>query len=168
MQVEPLRFPVEIVRMPIFRVACLEHRGPLEGLGASRQRFIQWRKSKGLSADAEHRTYACFHTDPRTTPAQEQHVDLCLSTRVELENDEEVCEKWLGGGRYARVRHHGSPENIPAALWLHTEWLPASDESLDENRPMMFHFLNVGPNLKESELETDVYLPLRERSSQSS
>ena len=154
---------VELVRVPAFRVACLGHRGSLERLGESRQRFIQWRQSKGLSPSPEHRTYACFHSDPKATAPQDQRVDLCVSTEIDLTGEQPICEKWLGTGRYARVRHQGSPEQIPAAEWLYSDWLPESGELLDESRPMMFHFVNAGPNLSPRELETDVYLPLQER-----
>ena len=153
---------VEIVRMPRFRVACLEHKGPLSQLPHSQQRFIQWRRSVGIAPSPKHRTYACFHTDPRVTPPDQQHIDLCVSTDRELSASEAVIEKWLGGGRFARVRHQGSRNQIPAAQWLHADWLPTSGEKLNGNHPLMFHFLNVGPNLKDEELETDVYLPLQD------
>jgi AraC family transcriptional regulator len=41
--------------------------------------------------------------------------------------------------------------------------LPQSGE-LPGNFPIFFHYVNVGPNVREEEMITDVYLPLRQSS----
>jgi spermidine synthase len=66
----------------------------------------------------------------------------------------------IPGGRCAKVRHTGSREFIPAVQWLYTEWLPASGEQL-RDFPPFFHYVNVGPDVAEHEMLTDVYLPLK-------
>ncbi|MBX5462700.1 MAG: hypothetical protein IRZ28_16625 [Steroidobacteraceae bacterium] len=43
---------------------------------------------------------------------------------------------------------------------LFTEWLPAREEKLGDF-PLFFHYVNVGPDVAEHEMITDVYLPLR-------
>lgn len=62
-------------------------------------------------------------------------------------------------GRCAVIRQIGSRENVTAAKYLYESWLPESGESLREF-PIFFHYVNVGPNIKEQEMITDVYLPL--------
>ena len=47
-----------------------------------------------------------------------------------------------------------------AAVHLYEDWLPASGESL-RDFPIFFHYVNVGPNVREEDMITDVYLPLR-------
>jgi len=49
---------------------------------------------------------------------------------------------------------------IPVVAPLFTEWLPASGETLGDF-PLFFHYVNVGPDVAEHEMITDVYLPLR-------
>jgi len=53
-----------------------------------------------------------------------------------------------------------SRSNNEAAVYLYKVWLPQSGETL-ENFPIIFHYVNVGPNIIEAEMITDVYLPLK-------
>ncbi|MFT7549609.1 MAG: AraC family transcriptional regulator [Candidatus Azotimanducaceae bacterium] len=55
--------------------------------------------------------------------------------------------------------HLGSRENVTAARYLYEEWLASSGEQLADF-PVFFHYVNVGPNVQEAEMITDVYLPL--------
>lgn len=153
---------VEIVRMPRFRVACVEHRGPLASLGQSQMKLINWRKQMGVSPSPAHRTYARFYSDP-DTPSAANQIDLCVATDVPISPDSGLVEKWVSAGRYARIRHLGSREDIPAARWMMEQWLPQSEESMKRGQPLMFHFINVGPDLNQDDLKTDVYIPLAER-----
>jgi AraC family transcriptional regulator len=57
------------------------------------------------------------------------------------------------------VRHLGSRENVSAAVYLYEVWLPNSGETL-RDFPIFFHYVNVGPQIQEREMITDVYLPL--------
>ncbi len=50
-----------------------------------------------------------------------------------------------------------------AAVYLYREWLPQSGE-LPGDFPIFFHYVNVGPDVQEHEMVTDVYLPLGVRS----
>jgi AraC family transcriptional regulator len=58
------------------------------------------------------------------------------------------------------ARHLGSRAHNAAAVYLYREWLPRSGESLGDF-PIIFHYVNVGPEVQEHEMITDVYLPLR-------
>jgi AraC family transcriptional regulator len=68
--------------------------------------------------------------------------------------------KLIPGGRCAVARHIGSRDNISAAAYLYEVWLPQSGEA-PRPFPIFFHYLNVGPAVREDEMVTDVYLPLR-------
>lgn len=52
------------------------------------------------------------------------------------------------------------PETKVAARFLYEEWLPGSGETMADF-PLIFHYVNVGPNVKGSDAVTDVYMPLR-------
>ena len=58
------------------------------------------------------------------------------------------------------ARHLGSRRFNAAAVYLYREWLPQSGESLGAF-PIFFHYVNVGPDVREDDMITDVYLPLR-------
>ena len=70
-----------------------------------------------------------------------------------------VVEKTIPGGRCARIRHLGSLEYIGEADHAYREWLPGSGETL-RDFPPFFHYVNVGPDVREEDMITDVYLPL--------
>jgi AraC family transcriptional regulator len=59
------------------------------------------------------------------------------------------------------VRYVGSREYIPVVQDLYTQWLPDSGESL-RDFPLFFHYVNVGPDVAEHEMITDIYLPLQD------
>ena len=66
----------------------------------------------------------------------------------------------MPGARCARARDVGSRSNKKAAAYLYETWLPQSGES-PGNFSIFFHYVNVGPDVREEDMITDVYLPLR-------
>jgi AraC family transcriptional regulator len=66
----------------------------------------------------------------------------------------------IPSNRCALARDVGSRHNNKAAVYLYEEWLPRSGEALGDF-PIFFHYVNVGPNVLEEEMITDVYLPLK-------
>nr|WP_054693466.1 GyrI-like domain-containing protein [Geotalea toluenoxydans] len=68
--------------------------------------------------------------------------------------------KLIPAQRCVRARHVGSRLNNQAAVYLYETWLPQSGESVGDF-PMIFHYVNVGPKVREEEMITDVYLPLK-------
>ncbi len=150
---------VRIINFPETKVAVLEHRGPPALEHETIQKLIAWRLENRLMPDRHH-TYGVHYNDPRTTPPAEYRVDLCISVEHEVPpNPQGVINKIIPAGRCAVVRHLGSRENISAARYLYTDWLPNSRESLREF-PMFFHYVNVGPQVREQGMVTDVYLPI--------
>ena len=45
-------------------------------------------------------------------------------------------------------------------LAAHLPWIGVGPPQRFKRRPMIFHYVNVGPNVKPEEMITDVYLPL--------
>jgi AraC family transcriptional regulator len=151
---------VRIVEFPETRVAALEHRGAPDREYDTARKFIEWRISQRMSPE-RHRTYGIHYTDPRTTPPADYRMDICVSVDQPVApNPQGVINKVIAGGRCAVVRHVGPREFIAAAAFLVGEWLPASGECL-RDAPLFFHYVNVGPDVREHEMITDVYLPLR-------
>ncbi len=151
---------VRIVHFPETRVAAVEHCGAPGREHETARRLIEWRKAHRVLPE-RHRTFGIHYTDPRSTPAAEHRVDFAVEFEKDIApNTQGVVGKLIPGGRCAMVRHIGSRENISAAAYLYEVWLPQSGEAL-RDFPIFFHYVNVGPNLKEHEMVTDVYLPLR-------
>ncbi len=125
------------------------------------RKLIVWKLEKGLRDPLKHRSYGVHYTDPHTTPPSEHHVDFCLSFDDEVDpNPFGIVNKVIPFNRCALARDIGSRYNNQAAVYLYRKWLPQSGET-PGNFPIFFHYVNVGPNLREDKMITDVYLPLK-------
>jgi len=150
---------VKIVNFPEAMVAVLEHRGSPALEYESVKKLIAWRIENKLPPD-KHRSYGVHYNNSATAPPEQYRVDLCVSVEHEISpNPQGVINKIIPAGRCAVVRHLGSRENVTAANYLYEVWLPNSDEKL-RDYPIFFHYVNVGPNVQENDMVTDVYLPL--------
>lgn len=152
---------VQIVVFPETRVAAIEHHGSPALEHDTARKLIAWKLENGLRDPLKYRSYGVHYTDPIKTPPSEHRVDFCLSFDGEVgPNDYGIINKIIPGGRCARARDVGSRWNNKAALFLYQEWLPGSGETRGDF-PIFFHYVNVGPQVREEEMITDVYLPLK-------
>ena len=143
---------VEIIRFEETRVALIQHRDSPDTVYDSTRKLIDWRRANGVTPGSA-RTFGIHH--------QDQSIDLCVSYDKEVTpNPQGVASAVIPASRCARLRHFGSREHIAAALYLLHEWLPDSGEALGDF-PMFFHYVNVGPQVQDHEMITDVYLPLK-------
>lgn len=152
---------VEIVIFPETKVAVIEHRGPLAREYETVRKLVAWKIDNGLLDQSKFRSYGLHYTDPFSTPPAEHHVDFCLSVEKDVDSNPYGIEtRIIPSLRCALSRDVGSRSNNQAAAYLYKTWLSQSGETLGEF-PMIFHYVNVGPNIKEEEMITDVYLPLK-------
>jgi AraC family transcriptional regulator len=151
---------VEIVQFPETKVAAVEHQGPPEVERESVKRLVDWRIQNNFPPSPKHRTYGLHYNDPRKVTPAKYRVDICITVESDIPpNSYGVINKIIPACRCARARHIGSRENVTAAEYLYEKWLPASGEKL-AGMPIIFHYVNVGPHVKDHEMITDVYLPL--------
>lgn len=155
---------VRIVEFPETPVAAVEHREAPEGEHDTARKLIAWRIAHRLSP-AQHATYGVHYTDPRSTPPDDHRLDICVAyTGAVAPNPGGVIAKTIPACRCAVVRHLGSRDDVTAAAHLVRNWLPTSGEQPGDF-PIFFHYVNVGPDVQEADMITDVYLPLgRDRS----
>ncbi|HQT90859.1 MAG TPA: GyrI-like domain-containing protein [Candidatus Kryptobacter bacterium] len=152
---------VQIVIFPETKVAAIEHLGPPALEHETVRKLISWKLENGLLDPLKYRSYGVHYTDPPTTPPHEHHVDSCLSIEEDVgPNPYGIVNKVIPGRRCARVLHVGSRSYIKAAVYLYEQWLPQSGESPGDF-PIFFHYVDVGPNVREEDMITDVYLPLK-------
>ncbi|EMH5182525.1 MULTISPECIES: AraC family transcriptional regulator [Serratia] len=154
---------VDIVDFPATPVAMIEHRGPSALVNETAARFIEWRKTSGLSPVRSSRTFGIAPHDPATTEAQDFRFFICGEVTAPIPEDNAfgVVNSTLPTGRCALLRHHGSLDGLSeSAHYLYREWLPASGEEL-RDFPLYFHYHNFVHEVAEYELVTDLYLPLK-------
>ncbi|MFT5852375.1 MAG: AraC family transcriptional regulator [Colwellia sp.] len=151
---------VEIVNFPETKVAAIEHHGWPKFEQESVKKLVLWRIENKLPPSDHHRSYGVHYNDPNKISPSDYRVDLCVSVVFDVvKNLYGVVTKVIPANRCAKVRHLGSRKNVTAATTLYEEWLPDSGEELAES-PIFFHYVNVGSQVKESEMITDVYLPI--------
>jgi AraC family transcriptional regulator len=152
---------VQIVIFPETRVAAIEHFGSSAREHDTVRKLIAWKIEQRLLDPARHRSYGVHYTDSRTAKPSDHHVDFCLSVEQEVgPNSFGIVDKVIPCSRCALARDVGSRYNNKAAVYLYEEWLPRSGE-VPGNFPIFFHYVNVGPDVREEEMITDVYLPLK-------
>ena len=150
---------VEIADFPTTRVAAVEYQGPPEQEYAAVMRLVAWRREHGVGP-SQGKTIGIHYTDPVTTRPEDYRIDICVSYDGDIgPNPHGVVAKVIPGGRCARIRHLGSREHIAEADYIYREWLPSSGEQL-RDFPAFFHYVNVGPDVEDADMITDVYLPL--------
>jgi AraC family transcriptional regulator len=152
---------VQIVMFPETKVAAIEHYGSPSFEHDSVRKLIAWKLEQKLLDPTKYRIYGVHYTDPRTTRPSDHHVDFCLSVDHNIEpNAFGIVNKIIPRNRCALARDIGSRYNNKTAPYLYEEWLPRSGETPGAF-PIFFHYVNVGANLREEDMITDVYLPLR-------
>ena len=152
---------VQIVVFPETRVAAIEHFGSPALEHDTVRKLVAWKLEHRLLDPLKHRHYGVHYTDPRTTPASDHHVDFCLSIDRDVgPNAVGIIDKVIPRNRCALARDVGSRYDNQAAVYLFEQWLPRSGEAPGQF-PMFFHYVNVGPDVQEADMITDVYLPLK-------
>jgi len=151
---------IALVDFPQTMVAALEHHGPENQTYSTAMKFIDWRREHGVRFD-QGQTYGIHYTDPANTFPEDYRMDICVSVdEPVVENQHGVITKIIPAGRCAVIRHLGSREWMPEVEYLIYQWLPESGEQLG-NFPVYFHYVNVGPDVRDPDMITDIYLPLK-------
>ncbi|WP_226648575.1 AraC family transcriptional regulator [Microbulbifer variabilis] len=153
-------YQVDIIEFPETQLAVMEHRGAAHLLGTTIRQFIQWRKAQGLSPNNS-RTFNLVYDDPATTPPDQYRFDVCCTVKTSTDtNAENIVNKVIPAGKCAVIRHRGSDDSIGTAVrYLYFQWLDSSDFTLREF-PMFFERVKFLPEVSESEMITDIFLPI--------
>jgi len=149
---------VTLKDFPLTPIALVQHKGAPNQEYLTVKKLIAWRIENKISTE-NHQSYGIHYTDPTSTPSQDHRVDFCVSYQTEIKNNPYgVIKGQIPAGRCAVARHLGSREDISTAVVLF-DWFKTSGETL-RDYPLFFHYVNVGPNIKPSDMITDVYLPI--------
>ncbi|OKH88334.1 hypothetical protein LF95_17085 [Thalassospira sp. TSL5-1] len=151
---------VEIIDFPQTRVATLRHHGDPAFVGDSIRRFIAWRKRHALPPH-KYATYNIVHSNPNETPPDAFMFDLCVATRITInQNPEGIFEQTIPSLRCARVRHTGPDHTLnDTILPVFAHWMPQTGENAGDY-PIIFHRLSLFPDVVAPQATTDIYIPL--------
>ena len=144
-------------------VAVIAHRsiGPYDrSAPAAWDELSDWVRAKGLW-ERVRGAYGYGLDDPSATPPEQIRYDACVALEGAVEPEADFEAKDLPGGRYAVWTMVGPYRGMPAAFGrLVGEWLPSSGQALDPTRPFLEIYLDDPSEVPESELRTDLCLPI--------
>lgn len=151
--------PVTIVDRQPVTVFGVRHDGPFTTIPHSYRRLRHWSSERGIAWNDVARIGVCFG-DPDQGDGFRYFAGLILSNAAVATDGLERCD--VPGGRYARHRLIGPYALIsPTFQTLFGGWLPQSGLEPDD-RPALEIYLNHPKHVADSELATDLLIPLRD------
>jgi len=108
------------------------------------------------------RYFGISHDDPQVTNEDKLRYDAAILAPQGVEEKGEISKQVLKGGKYAVFTHQGSYDGLEKlADRIFFKWLPVSEQSIDETRPVFCEYFNMGSVKADPEkLETKLYVPL--------
>ncbi len=153
---------IQVIDFEQREVALIEHKGSPQLVYETAAKFINWRKTTGLSPIKTSETYGIPYSDPSDTADEEFRFDICGTHKGDVpENSYGVKSGVIPSGRCAVAIHKGSHDVIgDTVYYLYQKWLPESGEAL-RDFPCFFRYLNFVHEVDECELLTEIYLPIK-------
>lgn len=159
---------VRFETLPPEEVLACRRTGPyLESAPEAWRALWDWLRRAGL-AERVRGVYGYGLDNPEAVAPAELRYDACVALEgtaaadAEAGADAGIERRQLPGGRYAVTRLEGSYSGMPAAFGrLFREWLPASGEIPELERPCLEIYLNDPGEVPEAELLTDLCLPIK-------
>lgn len=152
---------VRLVDFPTMSIAAREHRGHPALIGKTIREFIDWRKQQRLSPK-RYATFNILHTHPDEVAPADFRFDIATSVETNFTTtDAHIVLKQIPAGPCAVLRHVGSDEQLEQSIqFLYAQWLPQSGREL-RDYPLFLQRHNFYPDVAESELILDLFLPLK-------
>ncbi len=108
------------------------------------------------------RHFGISHDDPAVTDEGKLRYDAAIAAPQGIKEKGEVGRQILKGGRYAIFTHLGSYDKLAETFnRIFLKWLPQSQETFDETRPVFCEYLKMEYIRTDPEkLVTKLYIPL--------
>ncbi len=153
-------FPVVVESLPERRCAGIDHTGSyMEVDHAMGRLFAELAARDALPAQPA--MIGVFFDDPDLGPEAELRSRACLPVADGVTVDAPLVKTVLRGGSYAKLSYTGPYADMRGAYrWLLGVWLPASGYEPDDF-PIFEAYLNDPREVPQSELRTDIHLPLK-------
>ncbi|WP_199611041.1 AraC family transcriptional regulator [Flocculibacter collagenilyticus] len=154
---------VSIVDFPDTQVALLIHQGDPQHLPSTLRRFIAWRKDNKCGPKVS-ATFNLLFDDPESCQPQDYRFGLAAELPAGFNlaqvTNSDLTLSTIPAGRCAVLRHQGDDNTLGQKVdWLYQHWLSQSGEQL-RDFPIYLHRISFYPETPQSELITDIYLPL--------
>ncbi|QMV04060.1 helix-turn-helix domain-containing protein [Devosia sp. D6-9] len=153
-------FPVTIEYLTERRCAGIDHTGSYMAIDHAMGRlFAELVAGRALPAQPE--MIGLFFDDPDLGAEETLRSRACLPITGSLSIDPPLVETVLRGGPYAKLSYTGPYADMRGAYrWLLGVWLPASGQE-PADAPIFEAYLNDPRHVPQTELRTDIHLPLK-------
>jgi AraC family transcriptional regulator len=158
MKQDPKLFNPRVEAKQTTRIACMRHTGPDKDIEKTFRRLIEWAGDKGLINEAT--KYIGVTHDELAGNGTPAPYDCAITVGREFRPTGGIELGTLEAGEYAIVTYQGPYWGIDAAYtWVEESWLG----ELGRQRrlaPVYEVYLNDANEVPESQLLTDVHIPL--------
>ena len=115
--------------------------------------------------NAHVRRFGITHDDPNITAPNNIRYDACLDIDVDISTVDNLKRMVITGGKYARVLHKGSYDNLEKTYaYVFNHWLTQNDQQL-RDCPCFDQYLDIDPRaMRAEDLTTLVHIPLLPKS----
>ncbi|MTI09776.1 AraC family transcriptional regulator [Curvivirga aplysinae] len=152
---------IKIIDFEATKIAALEHHGAPALVNKTVDKFIEWRMGNNLSPYETHRTFGIIYNDPNNVEPDDFRFDVCGEVEQDIpDNSQGIVSKNIPAGKCAVARNVGPHRNMDKVVYqMYGEWLPESGEKT-RDFPLFVEYKNSCAEVDESELITDIYIPL--------
>lgn len=159
-EMDTMTYEATVRHTSAIRVAALRQQGPYANIAGTFERLMVMAGGQRLLGP-DVRTFGIYYDDPSVTAASGLRADACVTVAEGVIPDGELRVREIPGGRYAVVVHVGPYAELEHAYkWLYGVWLPQSGEEPGD-APVIEAYLNDARFVRPTELETEIWLPLR-------
>lgn len=152
-------FPVTIEHRAPQRCAGIDHTGSYMHIDQAMGRLFA-ELSVRQSLPAQPAMIGIFYDDPALVPTDALRSRACIPVGKAASITPPLVETVFHGGLYARLSYTGPYADMSGAYrWLLGIWLPASGHDPAE-APIFEAYLNDPRQVPQSQLRTDIHLPL--------
>ncbi|NVD40433.1 GyrI-like domain-containing protein [Ensifer sp. HO-A22] len=157
------RFPVSVVTLTERRCASVDHRGSYMEIDRAMGRLFGELAARAALPDRPE-MIGVFFSDPDLGPEDDLRSRASMPVAGPITFAPPMTETVLRGGSYAKLSYTGPYATMRGAYrWFLGVWLPGSGHEPDD-APVFEAYLNDPRVVPQSELRTDIHLPLKRTS----
>lgn len=145
------------------QVCAVEHKGPYINLGNTFENLEAKAMSYPIMSGIP-KFFGIFYDTPEAIKSKDPESLIshaCISATPDQAKAANLESKEISGGTYAIVRFIGPHAQLESVYeWLYDTWQPNSGKEIDD-KPHFENYISDPKNTAQSQLITDIYLPIK-------
>lgn len=150
---------MNVSEMPQMRVACVRHLGPYSSCHPAWEKLCAWGVRKGLFGPQT--TFLGINwDDPDSTPPEEIRYDACFTVPDNVQAEDGVDIRYVGGCKHATIVHLGPFDRLESTYRkLYAAILDRDNLTIGE-KPSLEIYRTDPKTTPPEKLVTEIYVPL--------